>query len=87
MTSQQPKLSVQPTIQMAALLEDKSLCKIIARAYPEFQKVLQQTQLDVVNEVNRDTVGPTLLGMKHIQDILSVFKAKGDVYIQQEPKQ
>lgn len=80
-------LSVPASIHMEDLLKDTSLCKIVARNHADLLRILTQTQLDIVNEQNRDTVGPTLLGIKHIQDIFSLFKAKGDVLIEKENKQ
>ena len=78
------KLSVPPSVHMAALLEQKYICKDIARAFPSIKEVLNQVQYDITTEENRDTVGPTILAMKNILDIMMVFKTKGDVYIQQE---
>lgn len=72
---------------METLLEDPSICKMIARNHADLKSILTQTQLDIVNEGNRDTVGPTILGLKHIQDVLLLFKAKGDVLISAENKE
>jgi hypothetical protein len=71
---------------MADLLADGTLCKNIATFHADLEQILLQIQLDVVNEQNRDTVGPTLLGLKHVQDILLLFKAKGDVLVNQQNK-
>lgn len=71
---------------MTDLLEQSHICKTIARGFTEIERILLQTQLDVVTESNRDVVGPTLLGLKHIQDILLLFKSKGDLLIKQENK-
>jgi len=84
--SQQASLSVPPSVQMNELLQQKHTCKLVARAFPELQQILLQTQLDITTVENRDTVGPTLLGIKHIHDILLLFKTKGDLLIKQEPE-
>ncbi len=81
------KLSVPPTVHMVALLEDPAIARSIAKSHKEIERVLIQTGLDVLNEGNVSTMGPILLGIKHIQDILSLFKAKGDVIIEKENKQ
>ena len=70
---------------MTALLQDKVLCVSLHRAFPDIQKVLLQIQLDITTPENRDAVGPTLLALKHLHDILTLFEAKGAV-IQQESK-
>lgn len=80
-------LSVPHSLQMSELLEQSHVCKGVARLFPELQQIIMQVQLDITNESNRDTVGPTVLGIKHIYDILLVFKTKGDLLIKQEPKQ
>ena len=79
-------LSVPPSVHMEALLADKTCCKNIATHHSDLERILSQIQLDVVNPTNRDIIGPTLLGLKHVQDILLLFKAKGDALIQQENK-
>ena len=79
-------LSVPPSVHMEALLADKTRCKNIATLHADIERVLVQIQLDVVSSSNRDNIGPTLLGLKHVQDILLLFKTKGDAIIQQENK-
>ena len=81
------KLSVPPTVHMTDLLSDDKTARSIAISFPEFERVLIQTALDVVATGNVETIAPTLLGIKHVQDILSLFKAKGDVIIARENKQ
>lgn len=81
------KLSVVPTPLTADLLNQKHLCKDIARAHASIEKVFSRLQLDLVTEENRDSVGPTILALKHIYDHLFVFKTKGDLYIEQEEKE
>jgi hypothetical protein len=86
MNPNQATLSVPPSVHMTDLLADGTLCKNIATFHSDLQRILVQTQLDVVTEQNRDTVGPTLLGLKHVQDILLLFKAKGDLLLNQQTK-
>lgn len=86
MTPDKPALSVPPSIHMTNLLSDGTLCKNIATFHQDLQQVLLQIQLDVVSEGNRDIVGPTLLGLKHVQDILLLFKSKGDMLLAKENK-
>lgn len=78
--------SVPPSVHMAGLLADGTLCKNIATFHNDLQQILSQIQLDVVTEENRDTVGPTLLGLKHVQDIFLLFKAKGDMLLAKQEK-
>lgn len=80
------KLSIPYSVHMSELLTDKSCCKSIASNYPDIERVLFQIQLDITTEENRDVVGPTLLALKHIQDIFLLFRSRGDAVIQQENK-
>lgn len=84
--SEATKLSVPPSVQMQELLEQPHICKNVARIFPELKEIFIQTQLDITNEGNRDSVGATILGIKNILDVLLVFKTKGDLLIKQEPK-
>jgi len=86
MITEKLSVSVPPSLQMNDLLNEGHTCKVVSRAFPELQKILLQTQLDITNEDNRDKVGPTILGIKHIYDMLLVFKTKGDLLLSQEPK-
>jgi hypothetical protein len=79
-------LSVPQTVHMDDLLSDKTCCKNIASHYPDIERILMQIQRDVVTEENRDSVGPTLLALKHVQDTFLLFQAKGAALIQQENK-
>jgi hypothetical protein len=79
-------LSVPPSAQMVELLEQPHLCKAVARLYPELREILLQTQLDITNTSNVASVGPALLGIKHVLDVLLVFRTKGELLIKQEPK-
>lgn len=83
---QSEKLSVPASIHMAALLDQNNICKDISRAFPSIKEVLHQVQFDIATEDNRDRVGPTILAMKNILDVLAVFKTKGDLIIKQEEK-
>jgi len=78
------KLSVPETVGMKELLEDSSLCKSIARIKDGIKNIICQVQLDIANEDNRDTVGPTIVALKNFQDILLLFAAKGGVLIANE---
>ena len=78
------ELSVPPSVQMLELLEEGHICKTVSRAFPDLQKILFQIQLDITNEENRDKIGPTILGLKHVHEMLLVFRAKGDLLIKQE---
>lgn len=80
-------LSVPASPGMSLLLGDSSLCKAVFRNFPDFQKILLQIQLDITNETNRDDVGPTILALKQIHDILLLFKTKGAVIVSAEQKQ
>ena len=80
-------ISVAPSVQMTDLIERKHYSMMVARNYELLRDIILQTQVDIVNEGNRDTVGPTILGIKHISDILLLFKAKGDVLIAKEKRE
>jgi hypothetical protein len=70
--------SVAISQHMQDLMGDKAICKRISVAYPDLERVLFQIQLDIVGETNRDSVGATVLALRHIQDILSLFNKKGE---------
>lgn len=72
---------------MADLLEKPHYTMMVARNYDLLRDILLQIQLDVVTEDNRDKVGPTILGLKHVQDILLMFQAKGNVLIAEERRE
>lgn len=78
------KSSVSTSAHMIELLNDTSLAKRIALVFPDIEKVIHQTQIDIVTPDNRDVVGPTILGIKHLQDVLYLFKVKGEALIAQE---
>jgi len=78
------KLSVPESVGMKELLEDTSLCKGIARNKEGLKSIICQIQLDIANEDNRDIVGPTIIALKNLQDIILLFSAKGDLLISQE---
>lgn len=75
------------TVHVQELLNDPVLTRSIAMSHKDVERVLIQAALDTVSEGNVETVAPTLLGIKHVQDILLLFKAKGDVIISKENKQ
>jgi len=56
-------------------------------SHKDVERVLIQAALDTVSEGNVETVAPILLGIKHVQDILLLFKTKGDVILSKEDKQ
>lgn len=73
---------------MMDLLENKpQYPMMVARNYDLLRDILLQIQQDVVTEENRDIVGPTLLGIKHISDVLLLFKAKGDTILRAERRE
>jgi len=80
------KFSVTQSPQMLALISDTSLCKRFAAVFPDLEKVMLQTMLDVTSEGNRDDVGPTILAMKNIYDIFFVIKTRGEAILETERK-
>lgn len=64
---------------MKALLDDPRITKPIAAAKEALDKVNFQIMQDITNPDNKDTVGPTLLAIKHISDIYTLFALKGKV--------
>lgn len=78
------KLSVPSSQHMIALLNKSHVCKSIARAAPDIKEVLLQIQLDISNEKNKDTIGPTIVALKNIHDILLLFVAKGELILSKE---
>lgn len=71
--------TVQPSIGMSMLLDDAGLVKSIAASAADLDVVLAQIQRDIVLPENRDTVGPTVLALRHIQEILFLFKARAEL--------
>ena len=82
----QPNLSVPATVGMTDLLNNETRCKVVARNYNDLRDIIMQIQLDVTDKTNRDDVGPTILALKHVIDIFSLFKAKGDLLLKDETK-
>jgi hypothetical protein len=72
---------------MEALLEKPHICRMFARNNVEIREVLQQIMLDITTEENRDTVGPTILALKHFHDIFALFEAKGRVILANEERE
>jgi hypothetical protein len=73
------KPSIDLTVHLEFLLSDDALCKRIAVTHPDIDKIFTEVQRAACNESNRDNVGPTILALKQISDVLLLFKAKGDV--------
>ena len=71
---------------MENLLERGHLCRMVARNYPELKEILQQIMVDITTEENRDSIGPTILGIKHILDTFSLFEAKGKILAAEEER-
>lgn len=71
-------LSVPLSIHMSAMMADRRTLRAVKDAYPEIERILLQIQKDVVNEENRDNVGPDMLALKRVQDVFLAFKAKAD---------
>ena len=78
------KLSVPTTVGMSELLNDPVICKNFFRSAESLKQVICQVQLDIANEENRDTVGPTIVALKNFLDILLLFAAKGALLIKEE---
>ena len=80
-------MSVPLTLHVAKLLEDPSVCKSIAGSHDAIELLLMQIQKDICTEANRDTVGPTLLALKHVQDVFHAFNVKGKLTLSQQNKE
>ena len=78
--------SVPATAAMTQLLSDKNICSAVHRVFPDIQRILFQIQLDITTSANRDEIGPTILGLRHVHDILALFEAKGAAIQSQETK-
>lgn len=78
------KLSVPKSIHMEKLLQDGTLCKNVATFGEDLSRILSQIQTDICTEENRDIIGPTVLALKHVQDTLLLFSAKGNEIIKKE---
>ncbi len=72
---------------MDALLGREHICRLICNDYPELQAILQQIMLDITTEENRDTVGPTILAVKHVLDTFALFKARGEDLLAKEARE
>ncbi len=80
-------LSVPQSAHMTELLNNDVVARSIALSFKDIQLVLVQTAIDITNEGNVATIAPNLLGIKNVQDMLLLFKAKGDVIIEKENKE
>ena len=78
------KLSVEPSVHMMELINDSAIAKNISTIYPTLREILFQIGIDITNEENRDKVGPTILAIGHVLDVLTVFAAQGEKLISQE---
>lgn len=87
MSAPSNKLSVPPSFAMSDMLEKPQYSMMVARNYDLLRDIMLQIQIDVVNEDNRDTVGPTILGLKHVLDILLLFQARGNLMINAERRE
>lgn len=77
-------LSVRKTVQLDAALKDPRFVASIGSAYPDIREVLTDIQRAVITPDNIDKIGPTILAMKHIDDIFLLFKAAYDLKQSQE---
>lgn len=77
-------LSVEQSPQMTFLLGESSICKRMAVVAPDIRAIFFQTVLDITNEGNRDTVGPTVLAAKNLLDVLELFASRGEQLLNSE---
>lgn len=78
------QLSVPTSPQMQFLLNDASVTKPIARAYPALQTIIAQIQRDVVTADNATFIGHNVLALKQICDMFDTFAAAGAVALKEE---
>lgn len=75
------------TPRMLALLEsEKAFCTSLAKNKEAFKKILYQIQLELVNEDNKDSIGPVIYGMKLIDMQFEDVIIFGEALIEQENK-
>lgn len=61
-------------IMVQELLADTSVCRSIAAAYPDIERVILQLTLDTVTEDNKDKVSDIVLSHRRVLSILHLFK-------------
>lgn len=82
--SEHTPLSVPKTVQLNAALSDPRFVASIGSAYPDIREVMTDIQRAVTTPDSRDTIGATILAMKHIDDVFLLFKAAYDLKQSQE---
>lgn len=71
---------------MKFLLDDPRVTKPLASAEDSINRILFQVMLDITTEENVNTVGPTILALKHAQDMLLLAALRGAIEIKKENK-
>ncbi len=71
--------SIKPSLHLIGMLEDPAKVRRIAASADDFDDVLRQIQLDIATPENRDLIGPTVLALRHVQDVLALFRARNDL--------
>jgi hypothetical protein len=82
--SEHTPLSVPKTVQLDAALNDPRFVASIGSAYPDIREVMTDIQRAITTPDNIDKIGPTILAMRHIDDIFLLFKAAYDLKQSQE---
>ena len=78
------QLSVPRSPQMEFLLQNPTLLKQIARAFPAMESILFQINLDVATPENASSIGYDILALKRVRDIFEMFALGGQVLLQKE---
>ena len=69
---------VQLTVGMTELIARRpTLCKVLNTNLEDFRELLVQIQRELVCEENLNSVGPTVLAIKAIDETFTLLAAKG----------
>lgn len=82
--SEHTPLSVPKTVQLDAALADPRFVASIGSAYPDIREVMTDIQRAITTPDNIDKIGPTILAMRHLDDVFLLFKAAYDLKQSQE---
>jgi hypothetical protein len=78
--TEKPSFAITPGMQ--ALLDDGPSCLRIANAYEDFEAFLAQLQRDSSSEANMATVGPMLVALRKVGDLMHFVNLRGKAHDQ-----
>lgn len=78
--------SFEITPGMQALLNDGAACLRVAEAHEDFERFLLQLQRDSASETNMTTIGPVIVALRKVDDLMRVVKLRGEAQDQENKK-